>query len=152
MRTARPLTARRGGSSPWWSRFAELYRFEFGARAIYAGFKVDKSGAALTYSIDMPVPHYDSRQVTIRFSSVSPYVPHVTVDGLPPHHTYGENTLCMWHPFDPKSERWVLQDGLLQLLGITQRHLFKEAWFREHGEWLGEEAPHDLPAEEKAAE
>ena len=26
---------------------------------------------------------------------------------------------------------------------MIAEHLFKEAWWREHDEWLGEEYPHD---------
>jgi hypothetical protein len=26
---------------------------------------------------------------------------------------------------------------------MIAEHLFKEAWWREHGKWLGEEYPHD---------
>jgi len=36
----------------------------------------------------------------------------------------------------------VPEDGLLVLFGMIAEHLFKEAWWREHGEWLGEEYPH----------
>jgi len=50
--------------------------------------------------------------------------------------------LCMWRPGDPPERRWVDEDGLLALFGMTAEHLFKEAWWREHGEWLGDEAPH----------
>lgn len=28
------------------------------------------------------------------------------------------------------------------LFGMTAVHLFKEAWWREHGQWLGDQAPH----------
>ena len=41
-------------------------------------------------------------------------------------------------------------DGLLALLDIVQTHLFKEAWFRMTGEWLGAEVPHS-PLREQAA-
>ncbi|MCW2538756.1 MAG: hypothetical protein JWN95_481 [Frankiales bacterium] len=35
-------------------------------------------------------------------------------------------------------------DGLLMLFGMIANHLLKEAWWREHGEWLGDEAPHGV--------
>ena len=38
-------------------------------------------------------------------------------------------------------------DGLLVLLNYIQAHLFREAWWREKGEWLGPEAPHGPPKE-----
>jgi hypothetical protein len=37
----------------------------------------------------------------------------------------------------------------LVLFGMIAEHLFKEAWWREHGEWLGEEYPHDEPAKDQ---
>ncbi|MDV6296944.1 hypothetical protein [Rhodococcus aetherivorans] len=33
-------------------------------------------------------------------------------------------------------------DGLLALFGMATEHLFKESWWREHHQWLGEEYPH----------
>ena len=139
---ARPLTGRRN-SGPWFSRFGEVIRFERGARTVYPGLKVrQRLGSNRIYEINMPVPHYDARLVEIRFPAASPHVPRVTVDGPEPHHNYGKNALCMWCPSDPRCERWVFEDGLLQLLGLTQRHLFMEAWYLEHEEWLGPEAPH----------
>jgi hypothetical protein len=35
----------------------------------------------------------------------------------------------------------VPEDGLLVLFGMLAEHLFEEAWWREHHEWLGEEYP-----------
>jgi hypothetical protein len=37
----------------------------------------------------------------------------------------------------------VPEDGLLALFGMAAMHLFKEAWWRETGRWLGQEYPHD---------
>jgi hypothetical protein len=48
----------------------------------------------------------------------------------------------MWYPQDPDAHRWVFEDGLLVLLGLIAAHLFREAWWRETGEWLGPEAGH----------
>lgn len=53
----------------------------------------------------------------------------------------------MWCPWDPPEEKWVFRDGLLALLNHIQAHLFREAWWRETGEWLGPEAPHGAPKE-----
>jgi hypothetical protein len=41
----------------------------------------------------------------------------------------------------------VFEDGLLALLNHIQAHLFREAWWREHGVWLGPQAPHGPPKE-----
>jgi hypothetical protein len=41
-------------------------------------------------------------------------------------------------------------DGLLTLIEMTRVHLFKEAWYRETGAWLGEEVSHQQRARSKA--
>ena len=56
------------------------------------------------------------------------------------------NSLCMWFPEDPIDCRWVFEDGLLNLIGLAMAHLFREAWWRETGEWAGEEVGHGLEA------
>lgn len=94
----------------------------------------------------MEVPHYEPRNVEIRF--VWSRVPKVFVDGPGGSpHRYEDGSLCMWHPRDPPDEKWVFEDGLLALLNLIQAHLFREAWWREHGEWLGPQAPHAPPKE-----
>jgi hypothetical protein len=51
--------------------------------------------------------------------------------------------LCLWYPGDDQARRWEPEDGLLVLIGMIAEHLFKEAWWREHCEWLSEEYPHN---------
>ena len=46
----------------------------------------------------------------------------------------------------------ALADGLLTLVRYAQLHLFREAWWRETGEWVGEEAGHAPPSGKEAAE
>lgn len=90
----------------------------------------------------MEVPHYETRTVEIRFSDWSRR-PEVFVDGPDESpHRYSDGSLCMWYPDDAPERRWVFADGLLALLNLIQAHLFREAWWRETGEWLGPEAPH----------
>jgi hypothetical protein len=48
----------------------------------------------------------------------------------------------MWYPRDPVAKKWVVNDGILRLLGLTTTHLFREAWWRDTGEWLGPEYDH----------
>ncbi len=52
----------------------------------------------------------------------------------------------------PAKNRWVFDDGLVTLLGHIAAHLFREAWWRETGEWLGPEVGHSsiksVPAEQ----
>lgn len=75
-------------------------------------------------------------------------MPRIYVDGpTESPHRYGERELCIWYPRDPPERRWVFEDGLLVLINLIQAHLFREAWWREKGEWLGPEAPHAVPKE-----
>lgn len=57
-------------------------------------------------------------------------------------HRYEDGSLCVWYPRDPLEARWVLEDGLDALLGLTAAHLFRENWWREYRVWPGLEAPH----------
>lgn len=101
------------------------------------------------------VPGYDPREVTVEFDRRWPSSPDVFADGPADYgdspHRYpdrGRTHLCIWHPRDPLSRIWIPDDGLLVLFGMAAEHLFKEAWWREHHEWLGEEYPHgELPKE-----
>jgi hypothetical protein len=96
----------------------------------------------------MVVPYYEPRNVEIRFEKGSPRTPRVFVDGpTDSPHRYPDGSLCMWYPWDPPEQRWVFSDRLLVLLNYIQVHLFREAWWREKGEWLGPEAPHGPPKE-----
>jgi len=49
----------------------------------------------------------------------------------------------MWHPDDPPELKWVPGRGLADLIEMVRRHLFREAYWRETGVWLGPEAHHD---------
>lgn len=102
------------------------------------------------YEVDLAVPGYDSRHVTIDFDRRTWWRPRMFADGpagynASPHRFpgRGHRELCLWYAGDPPALRWEPDDGLLHLLGMVAEHLFKEAWWREHGEWLGEEYPHD---------
>ena len=79
----------------------------------------------------------------VYFARSTPRHPVVRVEGpTQSPHRFGEDELCMWKREDPKGQRWLFDDGLAALLGLTAAHLFREAWWRETGEWLGPEAPH----------
>jgi hypothetical protein len=54
----------------------------------------------------------------------------------------------MWYREDPPEEKWVFEDGLMMLINYIQAHLFREAWWRETGEWLGPAVSHGPPKEE----
>ena len=110
----------------------------------FPGLVIEKRRDARVYRVAMDVPHYEPRRVEIRFEDWRRR-PRVFVDGPSSPHRYrrnGEEWLCMWHPDDPPEQRWVFKDGLLALLNQIQAHLFREAWWRETGEWPGLEAPH----------
>jgi hypothetical protein len=63
-------------------------------------------------------------------------------------HAYGHSSLCMWYPSDPPEKKWRRADGLLKLIDTAVQHLFKEYYFRETGEWLGEEIHAGVPKAE----
>lgn len=95
----------------------------------------------------MDVPGFKPREVEIVFPASSPEYPRVYADGpdASPHRyrSPGEDSrLCIWYPEDPPEARWLFSDGLHQLLGLIAAHLFREAWWREYGRWLGPVSPH----------
>jgi hypothetical protein len=109
--------------------------------------------AAISYRLRVDVPEYEARNIELLLSRTStiPRVLAVYADGpdQSPHRwpprsrdRKKRRPLCIWHPDDPTDRRWNPQDGLLSLIALTQVHLFKEAYFREFGEWLGDELPH----------
>ena len=107
--------------------------------------------AGRVYRLELEVPHYERRRVEIRFEKRAAKTPRIIVDGPASPHRYGDKSLCIWYPWDPPEQRWVFRDGLLALINHIQAHLFREAWWREAGEWLGPQAPHgppDKPARE----
>jgi hypothetical protein len=100
------------------------------------------------YRFALPVPFYETRRVEIRFEKASPRTPRAYVDGPSSPHRYPDGSLCIWYPLDPPDERWVFDEGLMVLINYIQAHLFREAWWRETGEWLGPQVPHDPPKSE----
>jgi hypothetical protein len=52
--------------------------------------------------------------------------------------------------FPPEGLPAWSRDGLLSLFEMTRVHLFKEAYWRETGEWLGEEVGHHERPRRKA--
>lgn len=98
------------------------------------------------------MPYFEARHVTLRFPREKPKSPAITCDGPNDSpHRYGKERLCVWHPRDERTRRWEPDDGLTHLLVLVQLHLFKEAWWRETGEWLGPEI-HPTPEGPKEPE
>jgi len=95
------------------------------------------------YTLVIDLREFERRKVRIRFTPDSKYPPKVTVDGPRESlHRYNGGALCMWYPKDPVEQKWVFEDGLLELLVMIEFHLYREALWRETGEWYGPEAPH----------
>ena len=139
------IPSRSGG--PWYGSSGTVAQFEAAARRIYPGIYVSRERnrrqAGRVYRLEVDVPHYDSRRIEIRFIKERPRDPVIRVDGPDDSpHRYRSGELCVWEPTDPPQDRWVVEDGLLHLIGLVVVHLFKEAWWRCHGEWLGRQAPH----------
>ncbi len=145
------MVARKGEryGGPWYSRYRDLIVFERGVKEQFALLSVEnkRSGHDIwrEYNLIIEVPEYEPRKVLIKMKPDCGSSPKVTVDGpVDSPHRYDKDNgeLCMWYPWDPKDNRWVFTDGLLQLLVLIQMHLFREAWWRETGEWLGPEVLH----------
>lgn len=132
---------------PWYGNDKRRAVFERGVKQQFPKLSgtTRKSGSksGRTYKVLLDVPHYEQRHVEIFFSKRAPSSAKITADGpTDSPHRYSERKLCIWYPDDPVSEKWVVEDGLLMLLGLIIAHLFREAWWRETGEWLGPEKGH----------
>jgi hypothetical protein len=101
--------------------------------------------ASIVYTLEVDVPEYKARRVEVRFRNSYKFgFPHVYVDGpTDSPHRYRGGELCLWEPTDPPENTWEPRDGLFELIRQIKLHLFKEAWWRESGEWLGDEIRHD---------
>jgi hypothetical protein len=135
-------------SGPWYRDGRELSPFDWGVRSKVPSLKRFIDGKGLRYDLTVEVPYFEPRRVTILFRPDYPS-PTVTVDGPTnsPHRFRG-GALCMWYYMDDASSKWVRSDKLLALIGVIVRHLFKEAWWRETGKWLGPDVAHDQKTEE----
>lgn len=141
----------------WEQNYGLLLRFERDAYLAYPSLRRSSTGARryarVVYRLVVPVEHYAPRMIEIhlRRTSPEPALTRVYSDGptesphrYSPHHKDPQKrpSLCIWYPDDPPDQRWTPRDGLLTMIEMTRVHLFKEAWYRETGEWLGEEVPH----------
>lgn len=140
------------GAVGWPARVTDRLRFERGARIAYPSLRGGPAkrlaSGGFRYTVDINVPFYETHAVTIIFPPHS-RTPKVLANGPSRSpHRYDDGSLCMWHPRDPPSQRWRFDDGLLDLLDAITAHLFREAWWREHDEWLGPEISHDAVIDE----
>lgn len=134
----------------WFDDRQRLQRFERGANdvvPIRQGVQTKGPNAGLHYRFPLDVPTEGVRQVKVVFLRDSPTTVRVTVDddgAQDSPHRYLDDELCMWRRRTAnRDERWVISDGLVELIGHIHAHLIREAWWRRTGEWPGPEAPHD---------
>lgn len=144
------MLPRRRPTPSWLEDVAWRYRSVVPARELFPGLRERRVQRrhAVTYvfTVTVPVPNYEARQVRIEFHQRLHGSPRVFADGPTesPHRYRHESarSLCLWYPSDGPDRRWLPEDGLAQLIGMIETHLFKEAYWRETGEWLGDEGPH----------
>ena len=144
-------------SPTWEQNYALRLRFERGAKMAYPNMRCTSVGhrasARVRYTVMVPVTEYEPRLIEIHFrrTTAQPALTAVYADGPPdsPHRyaphpkDHGQrSSLCIWFPDDAPDQRWTASDGLLSLIEMTRVHLFKEAHWRETGEWLGAEVAH----------
>lgn len=133
-------------------------RFERSAFLAYPSIRCTTAGhrryARVVYTLSVPVASYEPRVIALHFRRATrlPDVTRIYADGpTDSPHRYAphpkdprqRSSLCIWYPDHPPELRWMPQDGLLSLIEMTRVHLFKEAYYRETGEWLGPEVPHE---------
>ncbi|MBD8057870.1 hypothetical protein IC607_02690 [Cellulomonas sp. JH27-2] len=53
--------------------------------------------------------------------------------------------LCLFYPLDRRELTWQWDDGFEDYVLCVQRHLAFEEYWRRHGEWPVEDAPHGNP-------
>jgi hypothetical protein len=137
-------------SGPWYGRFADRLDFEREARSTYEVKSKVGGGGGYVLHVTVDVPGYQQRLIHIAFDRRHVHVPRVHADGpMSSKHRYSDGSLCMWFPPDPEDLKWVRSDGLVALIGYAIAHLFREAWWRETGEWPGPEAPHTTESPKK---
>jgi hypothetical protein len=142
---------------PWLIDLKFRLRFERGLSRAFPELQIRETGRTLAdeviYSLTLPVTGYESRRLTIKIKNGYRPYPRVFADGPEDSpHRYSDGSLCMWHPKDLPEEKWLPAEGLLTLVRYAQLHLFREAWLRETGEWVGEEAGHGLPSDKETEE
>lgn len=133
----------------WFDDPDRLRRFERQARQVVGyrrGVQTKGPSAGLYYRFCLDVPGEGERLVRVVFRRDWPAIARVTVEDNGPQdspHRYSGDELCMWRESVPRKERWVVADGLVELIGHVHAHLLREAWWRRTGEWPGPEATHD---------
>jgi hypothetical protein len=138
---------------PWWREdVSAVLRMQAELKARHPRIEKRKLWNTLTYVLDLEVPCYETRRVTIIFGARHAAAGvRVFADGpTRSRHRYEDGSLRMWRPDDPPELKWVPDSGLADLIEMTRRHLFREAYWRETGMWLGPEV--HLDEEEKGVD
>ena len=134
----------------WFDRPAHRLRLIAELRAVSADVAVIPPGrrrrGGFAVRVVLTPAGLQSHRVTIEFGPNTPDTPVIYVPGPDSKHRYDDGSLCIWYPYDPPEQRWTWSDGGAVLAGHICAHLIREAWWRQTGEWPGDEAPHD-PAE-----
>jgi hypothetical protein len=150
-----------GSRAAWWAplerdarrRFGPTMRHRFDPPPLWP----KTNSRSLTYCVSEldVVGDPEPITVTITFYDTPPYPlysqqPHdyprvYARPGATSKHRNPDDSLCMWFPHDPAHRRWASGKGLLELVELTRQHLFLENYWREHGVWLLEDAPHGFP-------
>jgi hypothetical protein len=108
-----------------------------------------REGAGFAVQFTARPPSCAPRHVTVVFRSSD--TPTVLVDGpTESPHRYAAGSLCMWYPYDPPERRWMRRDGAAALAGHIVKHLVLEDWWRQTGEWAGEQVRHKHDSPEVA--
>ncbi len=129
---------------PWYVAPAPRIRFVHDLRALgHAEALPSDVPGGFQVSLVLEPEGLPRRQVQIRFKPGTPDEPRVSVDGPGESpHRYADDTLCMWYPWDPRSQRWMPQDGSAELVARIAVHLIQEEWWRRTGQWVGDEISH----------
>jgi hypothetical protein len=149
---------RRAKPGGWFDDFRYRIQFEGSACKAFPSLRTSRTGkgiksGVIIYTLTVPVPEFEPRTIKITLTNWKrPFVQSVTADGpTDSPHRYSDGRLCMEFPDDPGDRKWQPDEGLLGLVRYAQVHLFKEAYWRRYGEWLGEEAPHGEGESKEAA-
>jgi hypothetical protein len=115
---------------------AGQFLLEADARRDGIAFEREFTDGVLVYRFAVGVPaSTEERSVSVGFHPVQAQ-PAVHADGPPClRHRWSDDSLCMWDPDWPRSERWVTGDGLAGLAAHIQVHLFCESQCRAGELW-----------------
>ena len=131
---------------PWFQRPVNRLRLIAGLQAVADAVTVvrpskEREGGFAVRFLLTPAG-LGSQQVTVEFGDNSPDSPRIFVSGPGSPHRYDDSSLCIWYPADPPEHRWQWSDGGSALAGHIAAHLIREEWWRQTGEWVGDEVPH----------